>query len=252
VLGLKALDPPDAPVEARARGEAIHAAFERYAAEHPQADDQGRARFQALVLEALEAKGMPQPRMARERALAQRLSGWATAFELDRRGGARLLVEQEGELALEAPHGPFTVTAKADRLELRGDRVDVLDFKTGAPPSQKQVRSGFAPQLTLTAALLRRGGFVEAGEAEPGQLAYVRITSRGEGELTVRAEPGESADLGEQALAGLVAHVARFDREETPYLSWAAPQFMGTYGGDYDHLARVWEWRVMGEGGDEG
>ena len=32
--------------------------------------------------------------------------------------------------------------------------------------------------------------------------------------------------------------------------TWAAPQFMGNYGGNYDHLARVWEWHVVG--GEEG
>ena len=43
--------------------------------------------------------------------------------------------------------------------------------------------------------------------------------------------------------------IARFDDETTPYVSWAAPQFMGNQGGNYDHLARVWEWAVAG--GDE-
>ena len=32
--------------------------------------------------------------------------------------------------------------------------------------------------------------------------------------------------------------------------SWVAPQFMGNFGGNYDHLARVWEWHVVG-GEDE-
>jgi hypothetical protein len=29
------------------------------------------------------------------------------------------------------------------------------------------------------------------------------------------------------------------------------PQFIARYGGDYDHLARLWEWYVLGEEGDE-
>jgi len=46
--------------------------------------------------------------------------------------------------------------------------------------------------------------------------------------------------------------VARFDTEDEPYPSWVAPQFMGNFGGNYDHLARVWEWHVSGGGeGDE-
>ena len=39
--------------------------------------------------------------------------------------------------------------------------------------------------------------------------------------------------------------IARFEDPDTPYVSWAAPQFMGAFGGDYDHLARVREWAVL-------
>jgi hypothetical protein len=51
-------------------------------------------------------------------------------------------------------------------------------------------------------------------------------------------------------MENLISWVARFDDESTPYAAWLAPQFMGTFGGNYDHLARVWEWHVVG--GDEG
>ena len=30
------------------------------------------------------------------------------------------------------------------------------------------------------------------------------------------------------------------------------PQFRTRFGGDYDHLARLWEWFVVGEGAGEG
>ena len=53
--------------------------------------------------------------------------------------------------------------------------------------------------------------------------------------------------LAVAALEGLRRRVDIFDDEATPYESWAAPQFIGRYGGDYDHLARLWEWHVVGE-----
>ena len=53
--------------------------------------------------------------------------------------------------------------------------------------------------------------------------------------MNVRAEPRPAKS----------AQVSASD-PATPYLSWAAPQFMGRYGGDYDHLARLWEWGVIG------
>ena len=64
----------------------------------------------------------------------------------------------------------------------------------------------------------------------------------------MRAGPGESGVLAQKALEGLRRRIARFAVPETPYPSWAAPQFMNEWGGDYDHLARVWEWHVIGDG----
>ena len=49
-------------------------------------------------------------------------------------------------------------------------------------------------------------------------------------------------------MEGLRRRIERFDDPATPYVSWAAPQFIHQFEGDYDHLARLWEWHVIGEG----
>ena len=52
------------------------------------------------------------------------------------------------------------LSARADRIERRRDgNFAILDYKTGQPPTGKQVRMGLSPQLTLEAAILREGGF---------------------------------------------------------------------------------------------
>jgi ATP-dependent helicase/nuclease subunit B len=251
ILRLRRLDRPGEPVEAMARGTAIHAAFERFAREHPdELADEAVEVFVDILMECLVEAGVPRPRLARERALARNVAPWVVGFERRRRPGAVMMIEQSGAYTFAAPGGPFTVTARADRIELRGAVADVLDFKTGAAPSVRQVQSGLAPQLTLTAAIIGQGGFDEIGPALAGDLIYVRVSGgRIPGREEVRASPPESADLAARALAGLKLRVAAFDERETPYLSWAAPQFIGRYGGDYDHLARYWEWGVIG--GDE-
>ena len=63
---------------------------------------------------------------------------------------------------------------------------------------------------------------------------------------------GESAQWAQRAREGLERRVALFLSPNTEYRSWAAPQFMHARGGDYDHLARVGEWHVIGEGEDAG
>ncbi len=254
ILGLRPLERPAEPVDVRARGTAIHAAFEAFARAHPEALPPGaEALFEALLVEALAEAGMPPANMAREAALAANVAPWVTAFEGRRRPGARLLIEQSGELTLTVQGRPFTVTAKADRIEHRGAGADILDFKTGQPPSARQMQSGLSPQLTLTAAILHRGGFSDIGPAEPGELVYVQVSGgRTPGREDVRARGAESLALAEAALEGLVRRVAQFDREQTPYVAWAAPQFIDARGGDYDHLARLWEWHVIGEADAEG
>jgi RecB family exonuclease len=236
-----------------ARGNAVHKAIERMTGAFPDAlPDDAEEQLHSLLLEELTAHGFEDAAMAREAPLARNSARWLTTFEQDRRArGITLLIEQKGESGFDAPGGRFTLKAYADRIELGTTGAAVIDFKTGAAPSAKQVKTGFAPQLTLTAAILADGGFADTnGPVDPEELTYVQVTGRRRpGAVAVRAAGLEAADLARVALEGLQRRVARFDRESTPYVSWAAPQFMGNFGGNYDHLARVWEWHVVG--GDE-
>ena len=254
ILNLRALERPDEPVEARIRGSAIHKAFERFALEHPGVlAEAAEDIFAGLLITELAAAGMPAARLTREQALARNVAPWVVAFERRRREGAELVIERKGSHTFPTGRGGFTLTATADRIEQRDGRADILDFKTGLPPSKAQVESGLSPQLTLTAAILHNGGFEGLDGVTPGDLVYVRVSGgRVPGQEIVRGAGAESLDLALRALEGLKKRVAAFDRRETPYVSWAAPQFIGQFEGDYDHLARLWEWHVIGGGDDDG
>ena len=244
ILGLRALSPPDERVEVRIRGTAIHSAFEELAKAWPVADPAGR--FAELYIEALRAKGATEGSLAREQALAERAGIWVEGFEhLRRETGAEVLVERRGTHTL--PDLGFTLTARADRIEVVGGASHVLDFKTGRAPTPKEIETGFSPQLTLTAAILAAGGF-EGAARTPGELVYVRVTGREPaGELHIRGVEGESGVMAAEALEGLRALIERYDDEIQPYRSRTAPRFVKAYAGDYDHLARVREWSA----GDE-
>jgi ATP-dependent helicase/nuclease subunit B len=248
ILRLEALERPGAGMDARARGTAVHAAFEHFAKAWPEAlPSDAQERFEAQLLEELERGGMPASRMVREQALAANIAKWVVEFERRRRPGARLLVEQSGRMEFHTRGGPFALSARADRIEARGGEADILDFKTGAAPTRRQVEQFLAPQLTLTGAILAAGGFTDLGPRLPRQLLYVRVSG---GRVPGREEPrdgGEAPRLAAEALAKLQALVEWYDNPSTPYLSWTAPQFIGRYGGDYDHLARLWEWSVICE-----
>lgn len=255
ILRLYPLDRPDQTADARARGTAIHAAFERFAEAWP-ADlpPDPAASFANLYLEELEKAGLPHEAMAREAALAVEAADWVANLEHERRDGRTIHVELKGERTIGAPAGPFKVTARADRIEATAEGFGhILDYKTGKAPSKKEVAAGFSPQLTLTAAILQAGGFPELGPLAPGDLTYLEITGRKPaGKVETRALAGdESAEAAAKAVAGLAELVARFDDPAQPYLSRTAPQFVKARISDYDHLARVFEWSTSGEEGEE-
>ncbi|MFN4178304.1 double-strand break repair protein AddB [Phenylobacterium sp.] len=256
ILRLYPLNPPDKAVDARERGTAIHAAFEAFARDHadPLPPDAAEV-FQRLYLEALHEAGLPEAALAREAVLAREMGAWVVELERERRAdGRKVHVELKGELTFSAPAGPFTVTARADRIEATPDSFGhILDYKTGKAPSKKEVDTGFSPQLTLTAAILEAGGFKDIGPLKPGDLTYLEVTGRRPaGKVEIRAEAGEvSALAASWALEGLQTLVGRYDRPDQAYVSRTAPQFVKARVSDYDHLARVFEWSTSGEEGDE-
>jgi ATP-dependent helicase/nuclease subunit B len=263
ILGLYLLERPDEEVEARARGTAIHAAFERFVLAWPQALPPDAAEtFRGLYLEELEKAGMPRDALARETALAGEAAAWVAGLERSRRADGRVLhVEKKGELTLPIAGRPFTVAAKADRIEVTPDGLGhVLDYKTGRAPSKRMVETGFSPQLTLTAAILERGGFADVGPATPGDLTYLEVSGRhpNPGREEVRAAPYGDNDkilntreAVDAALQGLERLITRYADPAQGYTSRTAPQFVKMYVSDYDHLARVFEWSTSGEDDDE-
>jgi len=205
------------------------------------------------VVAALEEKGLPEAQLVRERALAANLAPWLAEFERKRRDGAVLVIEKKGVIELLVDEEVWTLEATADRIEVRSGMGDIIDFKTGHAPSKKEVHAHLAPQLTLTAAILERGGFKDAGKRIAGELLYVKIKGgRVQGEVLEVGGPGESSVLAEAVIDRLIRRIRAFRNEATPYISRAIPQFAGEVG-DFDHLARVWEWSVAdgaGEGGE--
>ncbi|WP_332685984.1 double-strand break repair protein AddB [Bosea sp. (in: a-proteobacteria)] len=173
---------------------------------------------------------------------------------------ARVAVEQEtlGEFALPGG-GSVLLTGRADRIEVtRTGTLRIIDFKTGAAPSEEQVRLGFAPQLTLEAELAQRHGFPPGILPAPVEaLLYLKLghdpkSWQKDKKLGFKEE--EQADVTARHLAHLLGHLAVLRAGKEPYLSRRAPAYI-KYASPYDQLARVKEWSAapgLGlEAGDE-
>src|ERR1700753_453461 len=75
-----------------------------------------------------------------------------------------------------SPAALFALTARADRIELsREGLATVIDYKTGSPPGNREVEVGFAPQLTLEAAMLKRGAFANIGPLDAEGAIYLKL-----------------------------------------------------------------------------
>jgi ATP-dependent helicase/nuclease subunit B len=175
------------------------------------------------------------------------------AFERDSRGVIeRIWVERQGAIPIPLASGAsFKLSARADRIDLlRSGGARLIDYKSGTPPGPNEVEVGFAPQLTLEAAMLRRGGFQGLPALDPAEAVYLKLGGVDGG--AAKRAGGEKADirkLAEKHFAELKRLLDDFAHQETPYLSRPFPKFASRFA-EYDHLARVKEWSTAG-GEDE-
>jgi ATP-dependent helicase/nuclease subunit B len=258
ILRLAPLDPVDMPLSAADRGSAIHDALgeftQTFATTLP--DDPAGAlrgigqKFFAPLMERPEARALWWPRF-------QRIAAWFAEWEVTRRGDIISIdAEIRGEIPIRLDNErTFVLSARADRIERRHDGTfAVLDYKTGQPPTAKQVRMGLSPQLTLEAAILREGGFagIDAGSSV-SELVYVRLSGNNppgeQRSLELKIKPSDqpqppdaAADHARQQLEILIR---RFENEDEPYRSLNLSMWSNRYG-SYDDLARIKEWSAAG------
>ena len=248
ILRLRPLDRPNEPVEARQRGTAIHKSLERFVEEDRPLGTAGVVALTGLLEDELSKTHMSAAQIALQRPLLPNMARAVVEFEADRRAARpRLIIEGRGEIHVNVSGRDFALVAKADRLEVRDGQTDILDFKTGQPASVKQVLAGFYPQLTLTAAILKNGGFDGVAARSVGDLMYVRVASDAVTQRPVYEKGVGNDDLADQALISLKRRLEAYSKPDKPYLSWTAPQFLKNRGGDYDQLARLYEWYVLGD-----
>ncbi len=251
VLRLNRLEPIGVATGPREVGNLWHAALQEFSeafAAGPLPVDArerlvaiARARFQPMLADP-SFRAMHWPRIVQ--GFDKFLS-----FDAARRVDAeRILIERGGRLEIPLADGSiFTLTARADRIELlRGGGAALIDYKTGSPPGTREIQVGFAPQLTLEAAMLSRGGFAGLQGVEAVSALYFKLGGAKGGEAReLKFKDATFAEIVERHFAGLTLLLDQFADPSTPYLSRPYPKF-AKRAGAYDHLARVKEWSATG------
>jgi ATP-dependent helicase/nuclease subunit B len=248
VLGLEPLKPIAAAPDPARRGIIFHGAIGDFLTAFPQA-------LPADVAAELEAHGSRHfEQIADYPGLVsfwwprfRRIARWMAEQEPDLRNGVeRVLAERYGVIDLMIRGKPFRLSCRADRIDLMADgTARIIDYKTGSVPTTKQVESGLAPQLTLQAAILARGGFQDVRAMDTASIAYVHLTG---------GDPAGEIDWLRLAVMDVAGkHLAELEKLLTAYAS-EMQAYIPRFGmqkdedeSDYDHLSRFREWTLSGE-----
>ena len=241
VLGLKPLDAIDEPIGPLERGNALHRALEIFIAQYKGGlPDDAHTRLTAIADQVFEDAGIPKAALALWRPRFAAAARGFVETERDRRNTIKNShLEIRGKLAL----GDFTLTGIADRIDiLNTGTAAILDYKTGAVPSAKQVTQLLSPQLPLEGAMLAADGF-DIGAHIAEQLIYLSLASEQKARKPQAIEG--AAELAQEAVAQLSRRIAWFKETATAYRPRVRP-YRTDISGDYDHLARVREWSPSG------
>lgn len=229
ILGIEALRPIGYVASHAERGSAVHKAIERFE------DGADHALFSDLLDEELRLAGIPPERRAAERArLGISVAALIAWFGERRKLGGAIHRERKGVLVVNG----VELSGIADRIEIAPGHVAILDFKTGAPATLNQVKSGLSPQLPLEAAMLARGAFDGVPAATATELSYWRF---GNADPTPKPLDLDAMEEAEKALKAFEGLLQRYAQSDQPFLSKPRVQFIKPYD-EYDHLARRKEW----------
>jgi inactivated superfamily I helicase/RecB family exonuclease len=247
ILRLRKLEPIGRAPDARDMGNALHNVMERFTratAGAPAAEL--KPAFLRIAAESL-AEDAPWPALRRLwLKRLERAADWFIDGEIARREAAEeIATERTGARTLSAPGGDFTLTATADRIDRTEGGYAIYDYKSGTPPTPKQIQH-FAKQLVLEGAIAEAGGFTDLPPGPAITLAYLGLTgAKGGGETRDIDDPEAAVAEGWTRLAELIA---AHDAPGQGYLARQRPAFI-RYESDYDHLSRFGEW---GDGAEDG
>jgi ATP-dependent helicase/nuclease subunit B len=253
VLGLDKLEPIGLAFDPRLQGTIWHAAFAGFVNAFPRSLPPNAADELMRIGRDLLDPHMSDPQVAGfVWPRFQRAAHWFVAFERGRRADIeRITVETRSALEMPLADGEtFRLTARPDRVErLRDGTLAIVDFKTGSAPKLRDVLSGFSPQLTLEAAILRAGGMPDMPAGVISELCHVALSGGNPAgkEQPVRLKDGASTldELAAAHLAGLREVLNDYRQGRRGFASKPFPAHAPAFS-DYDHLARFAEWSDEG------
>lgn len=254
VLRLKPLDALGEDPDARERGTIVHAIFARFVDACDPAAPDAFARLMEIAAE--EFSGLETIGERRDIWLKRFATAAEQFLDFERGRDARVFkrnAEVDGRWELRLAE-PFAITGTADRVDLLNDgTLEILDFKTGSPPSKGAMTGFEAPQLPVEALMADNGGFKGMAPARTSALTYIKIGLGPDAFVpsSFALPEGLSVmDVAEAVSIRMQNQIDYFLMRDTPMPARLLPLKTQRFAGAYDHLARMAEWTAV-DGEDE-
>lgn len=165
ILRLKELEALDAEPSPAWRGEVAHTILERW--------HKGEGSLEDLAVDELRRMNAHPLMRALWRPRLLKALEWVEIRLAAEPGREAVVIEEWGEMLVQG----VGIFGKADRIDRLPDgTLAIVDYKTGAPPSGREVAAGYALQLG-TLGLMARNGAFETAKGEPTGFEYWSLGS---------------------------------------------------------------------------
>lgn len=247
VLGLKALYPITDSPDPAMKGTLFHRAIEQFMRDIPSGE------LPPDALEQFIGKGEEQLSVLARTPWIKifwqlrfnRIAEWFINHErLHRKEMLRSFSETKGKAVFNIDGQNFTLTAEADRIDLMADgRMLIIDYKTGAIPTQEYVNRGINGQLIVEAMIAREMGF-ENIDVSPSalELSYWKLSGTASAPVEINPRPGKKKTI-DDIIPNIERQLINTKRMDWGFSSEIIAHPSLKYS-DYRHLARVKEWSI--------
>lgn len=263
ILELRPLDPIDKQPDAMMRGSLMHKALENFSKKFPHtlppnAEEEllncGKEVFAPYETWNADIHAFWWPRF-------EAMAAWFAAHEQSWRQKDNLIFcEKEVHYTFTIGDENVLLKGRADRIEKHQDGWVVIDYKTGSSPSNVEITAGTSPQLTITGALLLKGGFSDLNAHKSNMnadsikaLYYWQISGKNCAAKIVKPDKDTSlTQLCEDAYNGFEKLLFYYNTQDGAFVSFPhGAQKAAPFSGDYSHLSRISEWAVNDEENSE-
>lgn len=242
ILKLKKLDDVEEEISVATKGTIIHACLEEFIKQYPKELPENAEQELLLIGQKVFDDNIGNsnyysfwwPKF-------ENIVTWFIDNEKVRReinGYQNLAVETSGSIDING----VKVTAKADRIDVGVDGVEIIDYKTGNPPSMKAMETLRYVQLPIEALIANANGFgIDKTTNNVSDISVWSLKGKAqEGNKTPSISVSEELlNNTDEMLSNLISY---FQQADTTYP--AEPNiYKSLRYNDYEHLSRLKLWR---------